>query len=111
MKREKKLQLKLEEIKSKEKQISDLKENISRLDDIITIKNEKLKEVKTNLLTHYHKLLTEGLDTRKDGLIWIIKAIWGLGQKVISSHLPIFLDETSIAYLFKVQFCNYFNFF
>ena len=38
---------------------------------------------------------------RKDGLTWIIKAIWNLGFDVITSYLPNFLDESSINYLFE----------
>jgi hypothetical protein len=34
-------------------------------------------------------------------LIWIIKAIWNLGEKVMASYLPSFLDESSISYLFN----------
>lgn len=39
---------------------------------------------------------------RQEGLSWIIKAINGLGSKVILSSLPNFLDEGSIKYLFSV---------
>jgi len=39
---------------------------------------------------------------RQDGLIWIIKAINGLGSKVILSSLPNFLDEAGIKFLFNV---------
>ena len=44
---------------------------------------EKHKIVKNELLVHYHKLLLEGKDTRKDGLSWIIQAIWNLKSNII----------------------------
>jgi len=40
---------------------------------------------------------------RQEGLTWIIKAINGLGSKVILSSLPNFLDEGAIKYLFNVR--------
>ena len=61
---------------------------------------EKLNIIKNELLVHYHKLLLEGKDTRKDGLSWIIKSIWNLKSNVIMSFMPKFLDMNSISFLF-----------
>ena len=61
---------------------------------------EKLLELKNDLLVHYHKLLSEGKDTRKEGLCWIIKAIWDLKSNVVLSYLPKFLDEKAVLFLF-----------
>jgi hypothetical protein len=61
-----------------------------------------LKNMKQVLLAHYHKLLKDGRDTRIEGIIWIIKEILLLGSNVILSHLPNFLDEKCIMYLFNV---------
>ena len=61
---------------------------------------EKHNLVKNELLVHYHKLLLEGKDTRKDGLSWIIQAIWNLKSNIIMSFMPKFLDEDSISFLF-----------
>ena len=61
---------------------------------------EKHNIIKNELLSHYHKLLLEGKDTRKDGLSWIIKSIWNLKSNVIMSFLPKFLDMQSISFLF-----------
>lgn len=61
---------------------------------------EKHTIIKNDLLLHYHKLLLEGRDTRKDGLCWIIKSIWNLKSNVIMSFLPKFLDVESISFLF-----------
>ena len=68
---------------------------------------EELKKIKSKLLAHYHKILMEGKDTRSEGLSWLIKAIWGLGSKVILSYLPNFMDEQSISYLFEVRQYKY----
>ena len=61
---------------------------------------EKHSIVKNELLVHYHKLLLEGKDTRKDGLSWIIQAIWNLKSNIIMSFMPKFLDKDSISFLF-----------
>ena len=70
--------------------------------------HSELKEIKSNLLIHYHKQMLQGNDSRSEGLTWIIKAIWSLGSNVIMSYLPQFLDDTSIQFLFKVTL-NYSN--
>ena len=61
---------------------------------------ERLNLIKNELLVHYHKLLLEGKDTRKEGLSWIIKSIWNLKSNVIMSFMPKFLDMNSISFLF-----------
>ena len=88
--------------------IKDLQEKkLSLLDKIDVCENElkKFKEkhlnVKEELLVHYHKLLSEGKDTRKDGLSWIILAIWNLKSNVLLSYLPKFLDQNIILFLFE----------
>jgi hypothetical protein len=61
---------------------------------------EKHNIVRNELLVHYHKLLLEGKDTRKDGLSWIIQAIWNLKSNIIMSFMPKFLDKDCISFLF-----------
>lgn len=58
------------------------------------------------LLDHYHKILYEGLDARQEGLMWVIKAIWNLGENVKLSFFPTFLDPISIDYLFTIAHKN-----
>ena len=62
--------------------------------DLKMFREEKNK-IKNELLSHYNTILHEGKDIRKDGLSWIIQAIWNLKCKVLPSYLPIFLDEES----------------
>ena len=57
--------------------------------------------VKKELLLHYHLLLKDGKDTRKEGLVWIIQAIWNLKSNVMLSYIPKFLDEKLIIFIFK----------
>ena len=62
---------------------------------------EKHNNLKDELLVHYHRLLSEGKDTRKEGLSWIILAIWNLKSNVLLSYMPKFLDQNIILFLFE----------
>lgn len=64
----------------------------------------KVDEIKSELVVYYHKLLSEGKDTRKEGLVWIIREIWNLNARVQVSYFPRFLDDKAIKYLFKVSY-------
>jgi hypothetical protein len=80
-----------------------LVEEINTKENKIIEKNEIFDNIRNKLMLHYHQLLNEGTDTRHDGLVWIIRAIWNLGCNVIISYLPNFLDEKVIKYLFETS--------
>ena len=94
-----------QDMKNKIIELQDKK--ISLLEKIDVCENElkKFKEIHNNLkeelLVHYHRLLSEGKDTRKEGLSWIILAIWNLKSNVLLSYLPKFLDQNIILFLFE----------
>ena len=92
---------KLEKIAALEEKRNELLNKINTCE----IEKKKFKNllfnVKNELLIHYHKLLSEGKDTRKEGLSWIIQAIWNLKSNVMLSYLPKYLDEDIITFLFK----------
>jgi hypothetical protein len=93
--------LKLEndgKIEIKEKLKIKLEEINYRIDEI----KAEFKVIKNKLLLHYHKTLNKGIDTRQEGLIWVIKAIWNLGHNVIMYYFPSYLDEKSIDFLFSI---------
>ena len=108
------LQIQQQEKKKKEKElIIEQKQNQIEAADKLKIQvNEKdlklkekkaiLKEKINKLSNYYHQKLYEGLDVRQEGLTWIIKAIWNLGENIKMSYFPSFLDNLSINYLFKV---------
>ena len=62
----------------------------------------KINETTAQLMDHYKQLLYEGLDVRTEGLTWIIKAIWNLGEDVPIEFFPSFLDFNAVDYLFTV---------
>ena len=94
-----------QEMKTKIKELEE--KQISLIDKIDVCENElkKFKEIhhniKEELLVHYHRLLSEGKDTRKEGLSWIILAIWNLKSNVLLSYLPRFLDQNIVLFLFE----------
>jgi len=99
--REDKYKMKKKECEIKEERRENLKVKLDQLNSEILQNQEELSKLTNFLLTHYHKLLNQGIDTRKEGIVWIIRSIWNLGFSVIVSHFPSYLDEKSIKFLFK----------
>jgi hypothetical protein len=97
------------EIVELEEKRKGLKKHVKELEDKFADLKRKLDSVKSDLLYHYHKLLATGKDTREEGLTWLIKAIWNLDSTVTVSHLPKFLDEQLIEYLFKISHMDFQN--
>ena len=93
----------------KQKKIFELKQDINQLkapfnsicQEINELKNTE-KNTKQKLMRHYLELLYNGKEIRNDGLIWIIKAIWKMGENVPLSFMPTFLDLDAIKYLFNM---------
>lgn len=79
-----------------EKEIQKNGRLIENLDIECAKSRKELKFFKDALLEHYKNLLKEGKDTRTAGLRWIVKVIWDLGEKVLISDFPSFLDTNLI---------------
>ena len=90
--------MKATQLKEQKKEIVN---KIKSYETDLKIFREEKNKIKNELLSHYNTILHEGKDIRKDGLSWIIQAIWNLKCKVLPSYLPIFLDEESIKFLFN----------
>ena len=93
----------------KYRKVKQLKEDIKQIDTNIIDLNKEIADVKSQeneciekLMRHYEGLLYKGIDTRNDGLIWIIKAMWKLGKNVPMQFIPNFLDFDAIEFLFKL---------
>lgn len=89
--------------------IKKYKDDLKEIDNEINTLNKELIELREKdnnlvekLMKHYQALLFKGKDTRNEGLIWIIKAIWNLGKNVPMQFIPNFLDFKSIEFLFKL---------
>lgn len=93
---------KFEQIKKYKEELKDLDVDIKALNSELSELRKKDHNIVQKLMKHYEALLFKGKDTRNEGLIWIIKAMWGLGQNVPMQFIPTFLDFKSIEFLFKL---------
>ena len=105
------------DLEENEEKKSNFQKNILISKKILNENKLKLKEIKNNieklkielknkkniLLQYYHNILFEGIDTRKDGLSWVIIEIWNLNENVNMNFLPNFFDEKAIEYLFNIS--------
>ena len=96
------------EKKEKQNKILEIQKELKDLKKPLTLLNNEINELKTNekntkveLLKHYLELLYVGKEVRNEGLIWIIKSIWKLGENVPISFMPKFLDFDAIQFLFN----------
>ena len=93
----------------KQKRISELKNEINELKIPLNLLNNEINELKDmekstkdKLMKYYLELLYYGKEIRSEGLVWIIKGIWKIGENVPMSFMPTFLDLDSIKYLFNL---------
>ena len=84
------------------KGLKELKIPLNSINSEINQLRNKEKSIKDRLMKHYLELLYIGKDVRNEGLIWIIKKIWKLGENVPLSFMPTFLDFDSIKFLFNM---------
>jgi hypothetical protein len=64
---------------------------------------KQMREYKEEIYHLYLRILKEGRDVRTEGMRWVIKAIWRMGQYIPVSAFPKFLDEESIFFLLETS--------
>lgn len=82
--------------------LKNLENALNKIDKDLETSRKEEKEIISKLMLFYKELLFKGKSLKKDGLVWIIKAIWYLGENVPMPFMPQFLDFESIDYLFKL---------
>ena len=94
--------------KLKHEKLDTLKNKLVNINEPLKQLNKEIFEIKRKenlviqkLMSHYESLLFKGEEVRNEGLVWIIKAIWNLGENVPMSFIPPFLDFQSIEFLFQ----------
>ena len=95
-------QLKQNKIKELKIDLKELKLPLKFINNEINELRNIEKDTKDKLMRHYLELLYYGKEVRNEGLIWIIKKIWKMGQNVPMSFMPTFLDIDAIKYLFNM---------
>ena len=94
--------IKMEKIGELKKEIKQMKIPLKSLNIEIGELKNVTNNIKEKLVKHYQELLYNGKEIRNEGLVWIIKAIWKLGENVPMSFMPTFLDLNGINYLFNM---------
>ena len=92
--KEKQLTLKLE--------LKNLENDLNKINNELDNLRKEEKAIINKLMLFYKELLFKGKEAKKDGLVWIIKSIWYLGENVPVSFMPEYLDLESIEYLFQL---------
>lgn len=105
--RDRDLQILRKEIENKKELRDELKQRAQEIKEDIKKYKEEMESIRNKLMLHYHTILNEGIDTRQEGLVWLIKAIWNLGHNVIMSYMPNYLDEKSIDFFFSIAHKDY----
>lgn len=90
-----------EEIQKKMEEKHKNSEKIKQLDLKVESLNIEIERMKVKQIEHYYSILQFGLDTRQEGLKWVIKALWTLGENLKISRFPTFLDAKSIEYILE----------
>ena len=93
--------LKFDKINALKEELNKISEPLQEINKELNELRKKEKVVIHKLMTHYETLLYKGEEVRNEGLIWIIKAMWNLGENVPMSFIPPFLDFHCIEFLFQ----------
>lgn len=95
-----------QEISKKQKNFAKIKIERNKLSSDIQkleLEKEDLKNKKEKVVEHlylyYLDKLKEGIDTRNEGLSWIVKEILSLGKNILISYFPNYLNDNAITYI------------
>ena len=92
--------IKFDKIKQLKDELNTIIEPLQKINKAMVNLRKKERIVINKLMIHYETLLFKGEEVRNEGLIWIIKAMWSLGENVPMSFIPPFLDFQCIEFLF-----------
>ena len=93
--------IKFDKISRLKEELNKISQPLQKINKYLDDLRKKEKIVINKLMIHYETLLYKGEEVRNEGLIWIIKAMWNLGENVPMSFIPPFLDFHCIEFLFQ----------
>ena len=93
--------IKFDKINQLKEELNKISQPLQKINKYLDDLRKKEKVVINKLMIHYETLLYKGEEVRNEGLIWIIKAMWNLGENVPMSFIPPFLDFHCIEFLFQ----------
>ena len=82
--------------------LKNLENELNKIDKDLEMSRKEEKDIVSKLMLFYKEILFKGKVVKNDGLVWIIKAIWYLGENVPMQFMPQYLDFESIDYLFQL---------
>ena len=94
--------IKYEHMLESKRELKQIKSSLNSVSSEINELKLNKNNIKQTLMRHYQELLYNGKEVRNEGLIWIIKSIWKLGENVPMSFMPTFLDYKGIKFLFNL---------
>ena len=94
----KNINVKIDKLKKEKNEILKRINDVEKQKEILRIKKQSIIQ---ELYRHYLGILKTGKDTRNEGLSWVIKEIFLLGKKVLTSYFPEYLDHLGKTFLFK----------
>lgn len=66
---------------------------LTRMDGMLKQLYQTYKEMRDRKLKHLQSLISAAEDVREEGIVWMVKAIWCMGEDVDSSTFPSCLDK------------------
>ena len=89
-----------QDIQLKQEQIKQNTIKIKQVDLTVDSYQIEIEKFEVKQVEHYYEVLQLGIDTRQEGLKWIVKALWTLGENIKISKLPSYLDAQAINFVF-----------
>ena len=83
--------------------INEIKEKIEKINDEINQFQYLFNELKDQQIEYYFEKLKKGVDTRYEGLSWIVKKLMELKTSIKPDLFPNFLDQEQINYIIQIS--------
>ena len=83
-------------------EIIDNSKKAKEVDTLVKKTKEELNAIRSAQISHYYAVLKEGKDTRSEGLLWVVKRLWGEEQKTPLERFPAFLEDTTITIVIEL---------
>ena len=83
--------------------INEIKEKIEKINDELNQFQYLFNELKDQQIEYFFEKLKKGVDTRYEGLSWIVKKLMELKTSIKPDLFPNFLDQEQINYIIQIS--------
>jgi len=76
-----------------------MESNLVRIEELgraVKAAKQLLRTIKAEQVQHYAGLLKAGIDTRSEGLSWVVRALWSLGRSTPFDVFPGYLEAETV---------------